>query len=189
MPPCRTGQWSPASLMARRSVEARAGLVWGILCQGISGAQRIFSCFIGFFVRSQSRFFVPMRLLLTAGARRSRQGWPWRQPFGMLSQGHLGGVSASLATIRLPQPSPNSTLPSSVQQRQPCQLHDCSSPRQLVTVLPIPPLIHRREEIFMAPQDYLCARPGRFRPPKLPSFLRHCRPSHSRCDVITLSAH
>ena len=174
--------------MARRSVEARAGLVWGILCQGISGAQRIFSCFIGFFVRSQSRFFVPMRLLLTAGARRSRQGWPGAN-LSACSVKDIWGRSASLATIRLPQPSPNSTLPSSVQQRQPCQLHDCSSPRQLVTVLPIPPLIHRREEIFMAPQDYLCARPGRFRPPKLPSFLRHCRPSHSRCDVITLSAH
>jgi hypothetical protein len=74
---------------------------------------------------------------------------------------------------------------SSIQQRQPCQLHDCSSSRQLVTVLPPPPPIHCREEILMAPQHYLCAWPRRFRPPRLAPFLRHCRPSHSRCVVIT----
>jgi hypothetical protein len=39
----------------------------------------------------------------------------------------------------------------------------------------------------MAAQDYLRARPGRFRPPNLASLLRHSRPSHSRCVVITRS--
>jgi len=86
------------------------------------------------------------------------------------------------------QASPNSTLRSSVQQRQPGQLHDCSSSRQLVTVLPLSPPIHGRKEILVAPQDYLCARSRRFRPPRLASLLRHCRPSHSRCAVITRSA-
>jgi hypothetical protein len=42
-------------------------------------------------------------------------------------------------------------LRSSVQQGEPCKLHNCSRSRQLVTVLPPPPLIYRREEIFMAP--------------------------------------
>jgi hypothetical protein len=53
------------------------------------------------------------------------------------------------------QASPNSTLRSSVQQGQPCQLHDCSRSRQLVTVLPPPPVIHRREEILVVPQHLL----------------------------------
>jgi hypothetical protein len=96
--------------------------------------------------------------------------------------------AAGRAELPPGQASPNSTLRSSVQQRQPCQLHDCSSSRQLVTVLPLSPPIHRRKEILVAPQDYLCARSRRFRPPRLASLLRHCRPSHSRCAVITRPA-
>ena len=91
----------------------------------------------------------------------------------IVARGDAGRVDG----YRLGKASPNSTLRSSVQQRQPCQLHDCSSSRQLVTVLPPPPPIHRHQEIPVAPQDYLCARPRRFRPPRLASLLRHC-PSH-----------
>jgi hypothetical protein len=113
---------------------------------------------------------------------------PRRAAVGNASDDHCRrGALAELGAAP-GQASPNSTLRSSVQQGQPCQLHDCSRSRQLVTVLPPPPVIHRREEILVAPQDYLYARPCRFWPSRLAPLLRHCRPFHSRCAIITRSA-
>src|SRR6202795_4731779 len=58
-------------------------LVWGVFCQGVRRAANLLS-FVSFFVRSQSPFLRPDPRLVDVVARRSCQGWPSRQPCGML---------------------------------------------------------------------------------------------------------
>ncbi len=63
---------------ARPSFLKRGFLVWGFFCQGV------LLSFVSFFVRSQSPFLRPDPRLADVVARRSCQGWPSRQPCGML---------------------------------------------------------------------------------------------------------
>jgi hypothetical protein len=62
---------------------SRGFLVWGFFCQGVRRAANLLH-FVSFFVRSQSPFLRPDPRLADVVARRSCQGWPSRQPCGML---------------------------------------------------------------------------------------------------------
>lgn len=70
---------APAALLY---VPQRGFLVWDFLSR-CSPAANLLS-FVSFFVRSQSPFLRPDPRFAGAVARRSRQGWPPRQPCGML---------------------------------------------------------------------------------------------------------
>ena len=62
---------------------SRGFLVWSFFCQGVRRAANLLS-FVSFFVRSQSPFLRPDPRLADVVARSSCQGWPSRQPCGML---------------------------------------------------------------------------------------------------------
>ena len=80
----------------------RGFLVWGSFCQGVPRAANLLS-FVSFFVRSQSPFLRPDPRFADAVARRNCQGWPPRQPCGMLRAlpGHtLTGSSTTARWVR-----------------------------------------------------------------------------------------
>ena len=62
---------------------SRCFLVWGFFCQGVRQSGK-YVVLVSFFVRSQSPFLRPDPQFADVVARRSCQGWPPRQPCGML---------------------------------------------------------------------------------------------------------